>query len=99
MDQGMFKISIVQKGGRQKMVLEGTLVPPWTVEVERAWRDTRERLQGRKMIIDLKNVTLISREGENTLLKLMRDGAMFSCRDVLTKHVLKRLARECRCTS
>jgi DNA-directed RNA polymerase specialized sigma24 family protein len=45
--------------------------------VERAWRDAREQLQGRKLIIDLRNVTLISREGEHTLLKMMRDGAMF----------------------
>ena len=93
----MFKVSIVETTGRRRMVLEGTLVPPWTAEVERVWRDAREHLQGRKLIIDLRDVTRISREGETTLLKLMRDGAMFSCRDVLTKHVLKRLARECRC--
>jgi hypothetical protein len=78
------------------MVLEGSLVPPWTAEVEDAWRDAREQLQGRKLIIDLRNVTLISREGESTLHKLMRDGARFSCHDVLTKHVLKQLARRCR---
>jgi hypothetical protein len=95
----MFKISIVEAGRRRRMVLEGTLVPPWTTEVERVWRDSREHLQGRKMIIDLRNVTLISHEGESTLLGLMRDGAIFSCRDVLTKHVLKRLARQCRCTT
>jgi hypothetical protein len=28
---------------------------------------------------------------------LMRNGARFSCGDVLTKHVLKQLARRCRC--
>ena len=94
----MFRISIVETDGRRRLVVEGRLVPPWTAEVERAWKDAREQLQGRKLIIDLRNVTLISREGENTLLKLMRDGAMFSCRDVLTKHVLKQLARRCRCT-
>jgi hypothetical protein len=94
----MFRISIAETGGRRRLVLEGRLVPPWTAEVERAWKEAREQLQGRKLIIDLRNVTLISREGENTLLKLMRDGAMFSCGDVLTKHVLKQLARRCRCT-
>lgn len=94
----MFRISIVESSGRRRMVLEGTLVPPWTAEVERVWKDATENLHGRKVTIDLRNVTRISREGENTLLTLMREGAMFSCRDVLTKHVLKRLARECRCT-
>jgi hypothetical protein len=94
----MFRISLVETNGRRRLVLEGKLVAPWTGEVERAWGNAREQLQGRKLIIDLRNVTLISREGENTLLKLMRDGAMFSCRDVLTRHVLRQLARRCRCT-
>jgi hypothetical protein len=89
---------MVETNGRRRLVLEGKLVPPWTAEVERAWRDAREQLHGRKLIIDLRDVTLISREGENTLLKLMKDGAMFSCREVLTKHVLKQLAKRCRCT-
>ena len=93
----MFRISIVETDGRRRLVLEGRLVPPWTAEVDLVWKEASEQLQDRKLIIDLRNVTLISREGENTLLKLMRDGAMFSCRDVLTKHVVKQLSRRCRC--
>jgi hypothetical protein len=92
----MFKISIVETHCQRRLVLEGTLVRPWTAEVESAWRSAGEQLQGRKLIIDLTNVTLISRDGENTLFKLMSDGAKFSCGDVLTKHVLKQLARRCR---
>jgi hypothetical protein len=47
-------------------------------------------------VVDLTNVTLIGPEGENTLLNLMRDGARFTCGGVLTKHLLKQLARRCR---
>jgi anti-anti-sigma regulatory factor len=94
----MFKISIVDTDGHRTLVLEGTLVHPWTAEVETAWKSAREQLQGRKLVIDLRNVTLINRDGEETLLRLMEDGAKFSCRDVLTKHVLKQLARRCGCT-
>jgi hypothetical protein len=92
----MFKISIVETQGQRRLVLEGTLVRPWTLDVESAWRSAGEQLQGRKLIIDLTNVTLISQDGENTLFKLMNDGARFSCGDVLTRHVLKQLARRCR---
>jgi hypothetical protein len=94
----MFKISIVDTGGHRTLVLEGTLVHPWNTEVETAWKSAREQLQGRKLVIDMKNVTLINRDGEETLLRLMEDGAKFSCKDVLTKHVLKQLARRCGCT-
>ncbi|HXX27115.1 MAG TPA: hypothetical protein VEI99_01560 [Terriglobales bacterium] len=92
----MFKISIVETQGQRRLVLEGTLVRPWTTEVESAWRNAGEELQGRKLIIDLRNVTLISRDGENTLFKLMSNGAKFYCGDVLMKHVLRQVARRCR---
>jgi hypothetical protein len=93
----MFKISVVERNGQRRLILEGKLVRPWTAEVESAWKSAGEQLQGRKLIIDLTNVTLISPDGENTLFKLMREGAAFSCGDVLTKHVLKQLARRCQC--
>jgi hypothetical protein len=92
----MFKISIVESRGQRRLVLEGKLIAPWTTEVESAWRDAGEQLEGRKLIIDLTNVTLISLDGQNTLFRLMRDGARFSSGDVLTKHVLQQLARRCR---
>ena len=95
----MFKISIVDTHSQRRLVLEGKLVPPWTAKVESAWRGATDQLQGRKLVIDLSNVTLISTDGENTLFKLMRDGAKFSCGGVFTKHVVKQLARRCRCKS
>jgi hypothetical protein len=95
----MFKISIVESRGQRRLVLEGKLVAPWTAEVESAWKNAGEQLEGRKLIIDLANVTLISVDGQNTLLRLMREGARFSCCDVLTKHVLQQLARRCRSKS
>jgi hypothetical protein len=93
----MFKMSIVETHNLRRLVLEGKLVPPWTIEVESAWRSAGERLQGRKLVIDLTNVTLINSDGEKTLLGLIRHGATFSCQDVLTKHVLRKLARISRC--
>jgi hypothetical protein len=93
----MFRISISETEGQRRLVLEGKLVPPWTAEVESAWRSAGEQLHGRKLVIDMKDVTVISPDGENTLFRLMREGAKFSCGGVLTKHVLKQLARRCRC--
>ena len=76
----MFRISIVEAHGQRRLVLEGKLVPPWTVEVENAWRNAGAKLQdGEAIVIDLTNVTLISRDGENMLLKMMRDGENSAC--------------------
>jgi len=93
----MFKISIIETPGQRRLVLEGKLIAPWTAEVESACKTAEEELQGRKLVIDLRNVTLISADGENTLYQLMKSGAKFACADVLTKHVLRRLARRHRC--
>ncbi len=94
----MFKISIVEERSQRRLMLEGRLVRPWTAEVEIAWKTAGENLQGRNLVVDLTNVTHIGTDAESTLFKLMRDGAKFSCRGVFTKHVLKQLARRCRCT-
>ena len=93
----MFKISVIDTKSQRRLVLEGTLVRPWTTDVEHAWNSAREQSQGRKLVIDLINVTLISGDGQGTLLKLMKEGARFACEGVLMKHVLKQLARRCRC--
>ena len=92
----MFKISIIETRAQRRLVLEGKLIAPWTGELQSAWKSAGQELQGRKLVIDLTNVTVIGQDGENMLFELMKDGARFSCGDVLTKHVVKRLARRCR---
>ena len=93
----MLKISVVETHGQRRLVLEGKLAGPWITEAERAWREVGNQLQGRKLVVDLSNVTLISADGEDMLLRLMGEGAKFSCGGVLTKHVLKRLAQRGEC--
>jgi hypothetical protein len=92
----MLKISITDTRVQRRLVLEGKLISPWTEELRSAWKNAGKELQGRRLVIDLTNVTVIGQEGENTLFGLMRDGAKFSCGGVLTKHVVKRLARRCK---
>jgi anti-anti-sigma regulatory factor len=94
--QEMLKISIFETRSRRRLVLEGTLVHPWTAELEQAWTSAEKQVEARKLVVDLTNVTLISGDGEEMLLKLMRSGVKFSARNVLTKYVLKQLARRCR---
>lgn len=92
----MFRISIKDAPSKRTLLIEGKLIPPWTAELQRAWREAGRDLEGRKLAIDLGNLTAISPEGEEILFELMREGAKFSCCGVLTKHVLKRLARRSR---
>ena len=83
------------KRAPRRLVVEGKLVQPWIGELRSTWRSAEEDLQGRKLVIDLSNATVISQEGKDELLELMKEGAKFSCCGVLTKYVIKQLAHRC----
>jgi hypothetical protein len=92
----MLNISIVDSRTRLRLVLEGTVIAPWVSELRRTWEAIRAELRGRKLVIEFRNVTLISQEGENALLDLMREGARFICDGVFTRQVIQQLARRCK---
>jgi hypothetical protein len=91
----MFKISIVDAPPQRTLVVEGKLIEPWASELRPAWKSASRHLDGSKLVIDVGSLTVISREGEDAIFDLMKEGAKFSCGGVLNRHVLKRLARKC----
>src|SRR6266481_6207723 len=91
----MFRISTIDTQRERRLVVEGTLVQPWVAELRRTWGDAGASLDGRKLVIDLSNATMIDAEGKAAISDLIKEGAKFCCSDVLTKHVLKQLAYTC----
>jgi hypothetical protein len=92
-ERNMFKISIADTPSRRTLLVEGTLIGPWIAELGTTWRNASRDLSERKLLIDLTNVTVISREAEDAIFDLMNKGANFCCAGVLMRHVLKELAR------
>jgi hypothetical protein len=90
----MFRISITDTPSRRTLVVEGDLTGPYIAELGTTWRNAGRELEGRNLVIDLRNLTIISREGEEAIFDLMKKGAKFTCGGVLTRHVLKQLARK-----
>jgi hypothetical protein len=91
----MFRISTIDTQRERRLVVEGTLVSPWVAELRTTWSSAGNSLEGRTLVIDLRNATTIDREGEDAILELMQEGAKFYCSGVLTKHVLKQAAHRC----
>jgi hypothetical protein len=87
----MLKISIVENSRHYRLVLEGKLIAPWTVELTTACKAARADLNRRQLILDLRSLTAISPEGESLLLQLMNEDITFQC-GVFMKEVLKQLA-------
>jgi anti-anti-sigma regulatory factor len=92
----MLKISIFDTPHHRRLVIEGKLIAPWAAELRSAWRRATADLNGRELVIDLTSLTVISEDGENLLLELMKEGARFRCCGVFSKQVLKQLARRAR---
>jgi len=89
----MLRVTIEETRNRRRIILEGSLVQPWLEELKKACAAaSKEPSQARYFVIDLNNVTAISKEGEEVLSDLMRKGAKFTSAGVLTKYLLKRLA-------
>ena len=74
------------------MVLEGKLITPWVGELKTACERARAGLNGRKLVVDIKCLISIRKEGENVLLELMDEGVILRGCGVFTKHILKQLA-------
>ena len=90
---GMLKISVIDRRTERRLVLEGKLIAPWVAELRTAWRTANEQIGRSAVVVDLRNVTLVSQEGESALLELMSQGAKFRCSGVLTRHLIQELAR------
>jgi hypothetical protein len=90
----MLRITVVAGRTQLRLVAEGVLISPWVAELRTAWRRACMRAEGRKLVLDLRDVTQISEEGEIVLSELMNEGATFSCSGALTKHILQELKRK-----
>ena len=90
----MLKITATDSGDQRTLVLEGKLVEPWVTELEKSWVEIQRAHGPQNVLIDLKDVTVISQLGENLLFQIMNEGAKFNCcRGVLTRQVVKQLKR------
>ena len=92
----MFKVSVVETRNQRRLVLEGKLIAPWADELKAACDTARMDLDGRGLVVELKNLMTISQTGENVLLELMQQGVKFRCCGVFAKHVIRALAHRAR---
>ena len=92
----MLKVSIVEGRKQRRLVVEGRLVAPWSDELKAACDRAGSGLNGRELVIDLKNLTTIGQQGENLLLQLMQQGVRFRGCGVFTNEILKQAARRLR---
>jgi len=92
----VLKISSVETRKERRLVLNGSLISPWTAELQTAYDRAKANLNGRELVINLNDITTISQEGENILISLMNKGTKIRCRGVFTKLMVRHLASRAR---
>ena len=61
------RITIQDKDEALEMTLEGRVAGPWASELDRVWLEAAPRLQSKKLVIDLHNVTYADATGKQVL--------------------------------
>ena len=92
----MLRISRVDTRGQRRLIVEGKLIPPWTAELRTAYEDAKSDLEGRELVVDLKNLTIISREGEDLVIQLMNQGVQFRRGGLFARLLLRQLSDRAR---
>jgi hypothetical protein len=87
----MLKISILDTHKGRRLILEGKLITPWTTELQRACDEARQSVRGPEVAVDLRNLTVISQEGEDLLAALMKEGITVHGGCVFAREVLRKL--------
>jgi endonuclease III-like uncharacterized protein len=91
----MLKITVVEGRRQRRLIVEGKLISPWAAELATACEGARTDLQNRELIVDLRSLAAIGPEGEDVLLRLMREKVKFLC-GVYMKEVLRQLGLKTR---
>ena len=88
----MLKISIIDTPTQCQVVLEGRMVETGIKQLNTLCTRLKSELKIRALVIDIKNMVLISQEGENALLRLIPQGAKLGTEGVLAKCIVQQLA-------
>jgi len=88
----MLKITTVKADRRYPTIVEGDLVSPDGGELKREWNKVRVSTGESTLIVDLKNVIVISLEEEDFLFEMMNQGVKFICGGVHNRHALQQQA-------
>jgi len=68
--QATLKISIEERAQETQIKLEGRIAGPWTAELSRVWVESAPRIAGKRLAIDLSDVTYADAHATNLLREI-----------------------------
>ena len=87
----MMKIQARETGGEWILQVQGRLAGAYVPELETCWKQARASRPGRKIALDLKNVTCVDQAGRYLLEVMHVDGVRFVGAGLALEDVLKQV--------
>jgi anti-anti-sigma regulatory factor len=87
----MLRITVKEIATEQRWVLQGRLTKNSAPELVSNWQAARDRPSACNRVVDLNEVTVIDKSGEEVLSMMIDEGARFVASGLYTKHLLQLL--------
>jgi hypothetical protein len=89
----MLKITLHDTAAEFRIRLEGRLAGAWVQELGQCWRTAASTTEGRKTVVDLREVDFVDDEGMTLLHEMCGAGVRFVAATPLMKDTVSRCAR------
>ena len=91
----VLKITTKNDSDAVRLKLEGKLAGAWVAELEKTWRSLGASLDGKKLALDLREVTFIDAAGRELLAKIYAaTGASFQTDSLMIDFLVHRAMQE-----
>ena len=87
----MLRITVKEEGSEQRWTLQGRLTKECIAELVSNWQAACNRPSAAHRIVDLNEITVIDKSGEEVLSTMIGEGATFVATGLYTKHLLEAL--------
>jgi hypothetical protein len=87
----MLRITVKEKASEQRWTLQGRLTKECIAELVSNWQAARSRPSAGNRIVDLNEITVIDKSGEEVLSMMIGEGATLVATGLYTRHLLEAL--------
>jgi ABC-type transporter Mla MlaB component len=88
----MLKITLHDTAGEFRLRLEGRLAGLWVRELSQCWQTAASTTEGRKTVVDLREVDFVDEEGQALLCRMRQAGVKFLAATPLIRDIVTRCA-------
>jgi anti-anti-sigma regulatory factor len=92
----MLKVTVLNGGSESRIKVEGKLFAPWVSELASAWEQALQAGSGKKIVVDLSEMTFIDADGKAILLSFIDQGASLVARGICNEHIVEELKSKAR---